>query len=130
MMEEFAPNSPNDHVNSLGAGALDSTLSLTDAAIQRILALQASEEPGHLLRLSVQSGGCSGFQYHFSFDDTVNPDDCVIERDGAKLVVDIISLGFLAGAVLDYTSDMMMAQFVLTNPVATSRCGCGNSFAV
>jgi iron-sulfur cluster insertion protein len=106
-------------------------LALTERAAKRILELAAEEaQPGFMLRLAVSGGGCSGFQYGFTLDDAVNPDDKVIEKAGAKLVIDEISLGMLGGAEIDFVEELVGSSFAIRNPNATSSCGCGNSFAV
>jgi iron-sulfur cluster insertion protein len=104
---------------------------LTEAAARRIAHLIAQEgNPQLKLRLAVSGGGCSGFQYGFSFDDTRNEDDVEFERDGVKLLVDETSLELLAGAEVDFVEDLVGAAFQVRNPNATSSCGCGSSFAV
>ena len=106
-------------------------LELTPSAARRVLALAAREgNPALMLRLTVSGGGCSGYQYGFGFDDSAGADDHVFERDGARLVVDDTSLGLLAGAQVDYVEDLMGSYFKVSNPNATSSCGCGSSFAV
>jgi iron-sulfur cluster insertion protein len=113
------------------AGSAPATLALTDSAARRIAALAAAEDqPGLMLRVAVTGGGCSGFQYNFAFDDSRNEDDLVIEKLGATVLVDSVSLGFLAGSEIDFVEDMMGASFSVKNPNATSSCGCGSSFAV
>jgi iron-sulfur cluster insertion protein len=104
---------------------------LTEAAARRIAHLIAEEgNPQLMLRLAVSGGGCSGFQYGFSFDDTRNEDDVEFERSGVKLLVDETSLELLAGAQVDFVEDLVGAAFQVRNPNATSSCGCGSSFAV
>jgi len=107
-------------------------LRLTEAAARRIKQVVATENnPALMVRLEVLGGGCSGFQYKFGFDTAVKHDeDVVIERDGAKLVIDTTSLGFLQGSEVDYGESLMEAGFKVINPNATSSCGCGSSFAV
>ena len=83
-----------------------------------------------MLRLAVSGGGCSGFQYGFSFDDARNEDDRVFERDGVKLVVDETSLDLLVGAEVDFVEDLVGSSFQVRNPNASSSCGCGSSFSV
>ena len=83
-----------------------------------------------MLRVSVSGGGCSGFQYGFAFDDTVNADDRTFERDGVTVVVDEVSLDLLAGSQIDFVEDLIGASFQITNPQATSSCGCGASFSI
>lgn len=88
-------------------------------------------KPGLRLRLAVDSGGCSGFKYIFNLEDAaVTPDDIVIERDGATMVVDKTSLSFLEGSEVDFISDLSGESFQVKNPMADSSCGCGTSFAV
>ena len=106
-------------------------VSLSAAAAQRIAALIAAEgNPALMLRLAVSGGGCSGFQYGFSFDDARNEDDRVFERDGVKLVVDETSLDLLVGAEVDFVEDLVGSSFQVRNPNASSSCGCGSSFSV
>jgi iron-sulfur cluster insertion protein len=106
-------------------------VSLSASAAKRVKELKAQENlPNAFLRLAVSGGGCSGFQYGFSFDDARQPEDRVFERDGVELVVDETSLGLLAGAEIDFVEDMMGAAFQVKNPNAASSCGCGNSFSV
>jgi iron-sulfur cluster insertion protein len=105
--------------------------SLTERAAKRVAWL--IEQDGHaglMLRVSVSGGGCSGFQYGFSFDDTVNPDDRTFRRDGVTAVVDEASLELLAGAQVDFVEELGGSSFQIKNPNATSSCGCGSSFAV
>ena len=83
-----------------------------------------------MLRLAVTGGGCSGFQYDFALDDAKQPDDLVLERDGATVLIDPVSLDFLKGAEIDFVDDLIGAMFKVNNPNATSSCGCGTSFAI
>ncbi len=107
-------------------------LSLSAAAAQRIKKVVLAENnPDLMVRLEVLGGGCSGFQYKFGFDATAKEgEDIVIERDGAKLVIDTTSLDLLKGSEVDYGESLMEAGFKVNNPNATSSCGCGTSFAV
>lgn len=103
----------------------------TPSAATRIAHLLSDEPAGTAFVVEVQGGGCSGFQYHFDLKQPeLAEDSLVIERDGAKLVVDGASLGLLNGSVLDYTEDLAQAGFAIKNPNATAKCGCGNSFSV
>jgi iron-sulfur cluster insertion protein len=112
---------------SLGEGGV----SLSESAARRVAQLKLQENlPGAFLRLAVSGGGCSGFQYGFSFDDNREVDDVVCERDGVQLVVDAVSLELVRGAEIDFVEDMMGASFQVRNPIAASSCGCGNSFSV
>ena len=99
-------------------------------AAKRIAVILAAEPQPAMLRLAVTGGGCSGFQYNFAIDETRMDDDLVIERDGAKILIDPVSLDFLAGAEIDFTDDLIGQAFKVNNPNATSSCGCGTSFSV
>jgi len=106
-------------------------VSVTESAARRVAQLIAKEgDPGLMLRVAVSGGGCSGFQYGFTFDDRQNDDDSVIERDGVKVLVDSMSLLYLTGSEIDFVEDLMGSSFQIKNPNATSSCGCGTSFAV
>lgn len=107
------------------------TITLTDALVKRIKALQATESrPGLKLRVLVEGGGCQGFNYIFSLTDEVTPDDELFEKDGAGVVVDDISLPYLKGSAIDYVDDLVGASFRVNNPNAVSSCGCGTSFSL
>jgi iron-sulfur cluster assembly accessory protein len=99
-------------------------------AARRIAEILRSEPMQTMLRLAVTGGGCSGFQYNFALDDSRQDDDLVIERDGAIILIDPVSLDFLKGAEIDFADDLIGAAFKVNNPNATSSCGCGTSFAV
>jgi len=106
-------------------------VSLSDSAVKRIASLIAEEgNPGLMLRLSVSGGGCSGFQYGFSFDNATQVDDHLFERDGVMVVVDETSLDLLSGAEIDFVEDLVGASFQVRNPNAKSSCGCGSSFSI
>ena len=87
-------------------------------------------KPNLMLRVYVQGGGCSGFQYGFQFEETMADDDLEFERNGVKLLVDSMSLQYLSGAKIDFVDDLMGTRFVVNNPNAATTCGCGSSFAV
>jgi len=107
------------------------SIALSESAAKRVAWLKTQEDGGDLmLRVSVQGGGCSGFQYSFAFDDTKNDDDTVIEKNGVTAVIDEVSMGLIAGSEIDYVDEMIGASFAIRNPNATSSCGCGNSFAL
>jgi iron-sulfur cluster insertion protein len=109
----------------------DRQVSLSDSAARRIAELIAAEGDEKLmLRLSVSGGGCSGFQYGFSFDNNAQVDDHLFERDGVKVVIDDASLDLLNGAEIDFVEDLVGAAFQVKNPNAKSSCGCGSSFSV
>ena len=104
---------------------------LSESAAKRIGELIAMEGDASLmLRLTVSGGGCSGFQYGFTFDNATQPDDHMFERNGVKMVIDDTSLDLLAGAEVDFVEDLVGSSFQVKNPNATSSCGCGSSFAV
>ena len=103
---------------------------LTEPAARRVAwVLSQDAYKGRMLRISVSGGGCSGFQYGFTFDEDRNDCDLLIERDGARIVIDDVSLDLLRGSVIDYVEDMIGASFAIRNPQAKSACGCGNSFS-
>lgn len=106
-------------------------MTFTDNAAAKVKSLIAEEENDRLkLRVFVTGGGCSGFQYGFSFDETVNEDDTVIENKNAELLVDPLSYQYLVGAKIDYVEGLEGARFVVENPMATTTCGCGASFSI
>lgn len=107
-----------------------SDVALTEGAAKRILAILAKEAPGAVFRVSVEGGGCSGFQYQFAIDSAPGADDALLERDGARVAIDPASLGFLAGSRIDFVDDLMGQSFRVENPNATSSCGCGTSFSI
>ncbi|NBW57787.1 iron-sulfur cluster insertion protein ErpA [bacterium] len=104
-------------------------LTVTDKAFNQIRQVQLEENETSPLRVFIQGGGCSGFQYGFTFDEKQGDDDFVLEKDGIKLLVDAMSMSYLDGAEIDYKKDIASAQFVIKNPNATTTCGCGSSFA-
>jgi iron-sulfur cluster insertion protein len=108
----------------------ETSFSVTPSAAKRIAFLASKEAKPVMMRVAVLGGGCSGFQYNFSFEEGRNDDDLLIERDGATVVVDSTSLELLKGSELDYVEEMVGSSFQVKNPNATSSCGCGNSFSV
>ena len=111
--------------------ALDQPLLFSDAAAHKVRELIAEENnPNLKLRVYISGGGCSGFQYGFTFDEQRADDDLALEKDGVTLVVDPLSLQYLMGAEIDYAESLHGAQFVIRNPNAKSTCGCGSSFSV
>lgn len=105
-------------------------IALTPSAAARVAAIAAKQGKPAILRLSVEGGGCSGFQYKFGFADAPENDDAIAETDGVRLVVDSISLDLVRGAAVDYVEELGGAAFRVTNPNAASGCGCGTSFSV
>ena len=107
------------------------TLQLTEAAARRInTVVSAENNPALMVRLEVLGGGCSGFQYKFDFDTARTDDDLVLSRDGATVLIDPVSVQYMAGAEIDFVDDLIGASFKVNNPNATSSCGCGTSFSV
>jgi len=106
-------------------------IKFTDSAAAKVSQLIADEGNDELkLRVYITGGGCSGFQYGFTFDDTVNEDDTRIVKNGVTVLIDAMSIQYLTGAEIDYTEDLSGSQFVIRNPNATTTCGCGSSFSV
>ncbi|MFO7769979.1 iron-sulfur cluster assembly accessory protein [Roseovarius gahaiensis] len=101
---------------------------VTERAFERLAEIGAAND-GHALRVAVEGGGCSGFQYEIRLDNPSN-DDLVLEGQGQKVVVDSVSLPFLAGATIDFTEELIGARFTINNPNASSSCGCGTSFSM
>jgi iron-sulfur cluster insertion protein len=102
---------------------------VTDRAYARLKEICDATGEAKALRVAVEGGGCSGFQYDIRLDDPTT-DDLVLEKDGAKVLVDLVSLPFLQNAVIDYTEELIGARFVIENPNASSSCGCGTSFSM
>lgn len=109
---------------------MSESLTLTDSAAKKIAVLLADEGKGARLRVSVDGGGCNGFQYKFDFDSKLNNDDIEIIKDNAKVIIDETSLEFIKGSELDYIVSLGAEHFEIKNPNAASSCGCGNSFSV
>ncbi|WP_415005533.1 iron-sulfur cluster insertion protein ErpA [Aestuariivirga sp.] len=106
------------------------TITLTDRAAARIREITAAEVGKTALRIAVNGGGCSGFQYDFELAEAPDADDLVIERDGAVALVDSVSQIYMAGAEIDFVDDLIGQSFKISNPNATSSCGCGTSFSI
>lgn len=105
-------------------------LNFTGAAAAKVQELITEEgDDSLMLRVFIQGGGCSGFQYGFTFEQATTDGDTVVEKDGVKLLIDPMSLQYLSGSEIDYTEGLQGAQFVIRNPNATTTCGCGQSFA-
>ncbi len=109
---------------------MTAAVTISERAARRIGEILRKEDNGAMLRISVEGGGCSGFQYKFDIDRAKADDDLVIERDQAVVLVDPASVPFLAGSELDFVDDLMGASFRVNNPNATASCGCGTSFSV
>lgn len=106
------------------------SFAVTESAARQIAKILSAEPDGTMLRVSVEGGGCSGFQYNFTLDDTRTDDDLVIERDGATVLVDTMSLMYMGGSELDFVDDLIGQSFQVKNPNATASCGCGTSFSI
>jgi iron-sulfur cluster insertion protein len=105
------------------------SITLSERAARRIVEILRAEDAA-LMRVSVEGGGCSGFQYRFDLVQDTAPDDFLVERYGARVVVDPVSLGFVQGAEIDFVDDLIGASFKIKNPNVTASCGCGTSFSV
>ena len=106
-------------------------IQLTSSAAHKVQELISKQgRTSAMLRVYIQGGGCSGFQYGFTFEDAVQEDDTVVEKEGVSLVVDPLSFQYLMGAEVDYKEDLQGARFVINNPNAATTCGCGSSFSI
>ena len=106
------------------------TVTISTSAARRISEILKAEPPGTMLRISVEGGGCSGFQYKFDFDRSKAEDDVLLTRDQAAVLLDPVSLQYMAGSEIDYVDDLIGASFKVKNPLATASCGCGTSFTI
>ena len=109
---------------------MSETVTMTERAARRIGQILEAEPAGSMLRVSVEGGGCSGFQYKFGFEQAKAEDDLVLARNGATVLIDPVSVKYMAGAEIDYVDDLIGASFKVKNPKATASCGCGTSFAL
>lgn len=110
---------------------IPTALEVTDRAVEKVQSLKTEEQNDDLkLRVYVTGGGCSGFQYGFSFEDTMAEDDTLVSRNGVTVLVDSLSFQYLAGSTVDYEIGLMGSRFLITNPNASSTCGCGASFSI
>lgn len=103
---------------------------VTDRAFARLAEINNETSTIKLLRVAVEGGGCSGFQYDIKLADAIEQDDLILEKDGQKVVIDSVSLPFLSNAIIDFSEELIGARFVIDNPNATSSCGCGTSFSI
>ena len=106
------------------------SITISQSAAKRIVELVNEDENAEMFRVSVEGGGCSGFQYNFELIESAAPDDILIERDGATVAIDPTSVPFIAGSEIDFIDELIGAQFKISNPNATASCGCGTSFSV
>ena len=109
---------------------MNETVTVSPRAARRIGDILKSEPPGSVLRVSVEGGGCSGFQYKFEIEHAQAADDLVISRDGVTVLVDPISVNYMKGSEIDFVDDLIGASFKVKNPNATAACGCGTSFSL
>ncbi len=105
-------------------------ITVSDSAARRIVKILQKQADKSALRISVEGGGCSGFSYKFDLVNEANDDDMIIEKDGAKVLIDSISVPYIDGSVIDFIDDLMGQSFQINNPNVTSSCGCGVSFAI
>lgn len=106
-------------------------IKITESAVKRVKELITKGDKTYIgLRVSVDGGGCSGFMYRYNLADMINSDDFILEQDGIKVVIDSVSQDFLDGCIVEYVMELGASYFQITNPKATAKCGCGNSFAV
>lgn len=108
----------------------EGSITLTENAARRISEIAGEEERNKLLRVSVEGGGCSGFQYKFDLVAESEPDDLLVERNGARVLIDPVSIMYMAGSEIDFVDDLIGASFKINNPNATAGCGCGTSFSI
>ena len=109
---------------------MSESVTVSEKAARRIGEILKNEPAGTMLRVSVEGGGCSGFQYKFGMERAKADDDLVISRDGATVLIDSVSVGYMAGSEIDFVDDLIGASFKVKNPKATASCGCGTSFSI
>ena len=110
--------------------ATDASVTMTRRAAERLTEIAAGDASHPMLRITVEGGGCSGFQYKFDLIPAADADDITIERDGARIVIDPVSIVYMAGSEVDFVDDLIGASFRINNPQATAACGCGTSFSI
>ena len=118
------------YIESMSDIATETPVTLSAAAAVQINAIMKKMGKQDYLRVAVEGGGCSGFSYKFDFADSINDDDLLIERDGARVLIDELSLEFLSGSEIDYANELIGSAFKINNPNATANCGCGTSFSI
>lgn len=106
------------------------TVVLTESAAHRVANILKKQPEGMFLRIGVKGGGCNGMNYTFKFDDSWQPDDIAVEKDGVTVAIDMTSYHFMKGSTIDFIETLESSQFVIKNPNATSECGCGSSFGI
>ncbi|CAN1565937.1 sufA Fe-S cluster assembly scaffold protein [Rhabdaerophilaceae bacterium] len=130
MAPKFSLSAADVTAAPLPALVNNAPLGVTESAARRLGVIFKSEKPGAMMRVAVEGGGCSGFQYRFAIETEAKPDDIRIEQDGITVLVDPVSAPFLDGSVLDYVTELLGQSFQIRNPKATASCGCGTSFSV
>ena len=118
------------YIETMSDIATETPVTLSASAAAQINAIMKKIGKQDYLRVAVEGGGCSGFSYKFDFADKANADDLVVKRDGATVVIDEMSLEFLAGSEIDYANELIGSAFKIVNPNATANCGCGTSFSI
>ncbi|NEJ24037.1 iron-sulfur cluster insertion protein ErpA [Rhizobium ruizarguesonis] len=108
----------------------DTSVTLSDAAAKRIAAIVGAEAGKSALRVSVEGGGCSGFSYKFDLADSADDDDIIVEKNNAKVLIDSLSLVYMAGSEIDFVDNLLGQSFQIKNPNAVASCGCGTSFSI
>ena len=109
----------------------NASISVTESAVKQLSTVMAADgKEGHFLRMSVEGGGCSGFQYGFKLDDNAEDDDTVLKEDNVSVLIDSLSIQYLFGSTLDYVENLEGSKFIIENPNATTTCGCGASFSI
>ena len=129
-MSEMTSNTSQKADQAASAPASVGSVTMSDSAATKINAIMAKEGVDKFLRVSVNGGGCSGFAYDFGFAESAQTDDLLIEHQGAKILIDEISLEFLKGSEIDYVNELIGAAFKIHNPNAVASCGCGTSFSI
>jgi iron-sulfur cluster assembly accessory protein len=126
----YRVSSVANKADSQAESLLIANVIVTERAARRIGEILRQEPAGTMLRVSVEGGGCSGFQYKFDTERAKADDDIVIEREGATVLIDPVSLSYMAGSEIDFVDDLIGSSFKVNNPKATASCGCGTSFAL
>lgn len=112
------------------SSAITDEITISERAAERLNEIAAGDPAHAILRISVEGGGCSGFQYKFNLVTATEPDDRVIERNGARIAIDSVSVAYMTGSEIDFVDDLIGASFRIKNPQATAACGCGTSFSI
>lgn len=130
MAPKFALSATDIVAPPLAPPPLKPPLAVTESAAKRLGVILSKEKPGAMMRVAVEGGGCSGFQYRYSIETAARADDIRIEREGVTVLVDPISAPYLEGSELDFVTELLGQSFQIRNPQATASCGCGTSFSV